>query len=63
MASVYILYSEKLKKYYVGSCLEISERMADHQSKKYTDSYTAKTNDWFFILPPSKLGLRTSAIC
>ena len=46
MASVYILFSEKLNKYYVGSCLEISQRLADHKSKKYSDSYTGKADDW-----------------
>lgn len=46
MAAVYILFSEKLNKYYVGSCLEISERLADRETKKYSDSYTGKANDW-----------------
>ena len=46
MAEVYILYSKKLDKYYTGSCIDLSERIADHQPKKYSDSYTAKTDDW-----------------
>ena len=46
MAAVYILFSEKLNRYYVGSCMEISERLFDHKSKKYSDSYTAKADDW-----------------
>jgi putative endonuclease len=46
MADVYILYSEKPDKYYIGSCNDISERFLEHLNKKYSDSYTAKANDW-----------------
>lgn len=46
MAFVYILYSAKLKKYYVGSCINLDERLRDHLKKKFADSYTAKANDW-----------------
>ncbi|HEX7458083.1 MAG TPA: GIY-YIG nuclease family protein, partial [Ginsengibacter sp.] len=46
MADVYILYSEKLDKYYIGSCIDIVERFLEHLNKKYSDSYTAKANDW-----------------
>ena len=49
MAAVYILFSEKLNKYYVGSCLEISQRLADHKLKKYSDSYTRKADDWILF--------------
>ena len=49
MAAVYILFSAKLNKYYVGSCIEISERIADHLTKKYSDSYTSKANDWLLF--------------
>lgn len=53
MATVYILYSVQLNKYYVGSCLNISERLLEHTSKKYKDSFTAKANDWilFYSIP------------
>lgn len=46
MATVYILFSKKLTKYYVGSCLRLNERIAEHENNKYGDSYTAKANDW-----------------
>ncbi len=46
MAGVYILYSEKLNKYYVGSCIDITERFLEHLNKKYKDSFTSNTNDW-----------------
>lgn len=46
MADVYILYSEKLKKYYIGSCVNILERFPEYLNKKYIDSFTATANDW-----------------
>jgi len=46
MASVYILYSPSLDKYYTGSCKEIVSRMTDHLSKYFPDSYTTKADDW-----------------
>jgi putative endonuclease len=49
MAFVYVLYSQKLDKYYVGSCLNLSERIDEHQSGKYKGSYTAKTSDWILF--------------
>jgi len=46
MAAEYILYSGTLNMYYVGSCMDISERLLEHKSKKYVNSFTAKANDW-----------------
>ena len=46
MASVYILYSPTLNKYYVGSCKNLDSRINDHLSKHFPDAYTTKVNDW-----------------
>jgi putative endonuclease len=46
MASVYILYSQSLDKFYTGGCKEIDARIAIHLSKYFPDAYTAKVNDW-----------------
>ena len=46
MAIVYILYSEKLKKHYVGSCTDLQKRLGDHKAKKYKNSFTSKSSDW-----------------
>jgi putative endonuclease len=46
MASVYILYSSKLKKYYVGSCKEMNERIELHLSKYFPGAFTENANDW-----------------
>jgi len=52
MAAVYILYSSKLDRFYVGSCLNLEARIEEHKSKKFSDGFTAKAEDWeifFFI--------------
>ncbi|MCB0707211.1 MAG: GIY-YIG nuclease family protein [Saprospiraceae bacterium] len=53
MANVYILYSEKLQRYYIGSTeLSSNERLVRHNSKYYDDKFTARGIPWtlyFFI--------------
>ena len=49
MATVYILYSPIINKYYVGSCINLSERLIEHQIGKYKNSYTIKSNDWILF--------------
>ena len=46
MATVYILYSRKLDKYYTGSCLNLEERLKEHIDKKFNHSFTSKADDW-----------------
>jgi putative endonuclease len=46
MAAIYILYSEKLAKYYTGSCNDLQKRLEEHRHKVFKDSYTSKTEDW-----------------
>ena len=52
MASVYILFSETLKRFYVGSCVELTNRLSEHSNKDFADSFTAKADDWklFFTI-------------
>ncbi|MFH2141268.1 MAG: GIY-YIG nuclease family protein [Bacteroidota bacterium] len=50
MATVYILYSKKLNRYYTGSCLELDNRMIDHIKITYKNSYTSKSDDWELYL-------------
>jgi putative endonuclease len=52
MAAVYILYSQSLDKYYIGSCIEVTERLNQHLSKIFPGAFTTKANDWvvFFSL-------------
>ncbi len=49
MAYVYVLYSKKLDRYYIGSCLDLKKRLEEHQSGKYKKSFTAKATDWELI--------------
>ena len=50
MASVYILYSPQLNKYYTGSCKTLQERLDLHHSKTYANSYTFKADDWNYFM-------------
>ena len=52
MATVYILYSEKINQYYIGSCLDLQSRLITHLSKENTNAFTRKSEDWvvFFEL-------------
>ena len=50
MAFVYILYSVDLDKFYIGSCLNLSERLEQHTNKRFKDAYTVVANDWKLYL-------------
>ncbi|MBB5394564.1 GIY-YIG nuclease family protein [Mucilaginibacter sp. AK015] len=50
MASVYILFSKELNRYYIGSCKDLPDRMKQHTNKDFVNSFTAKCNDWVFSL-------------
>ena len=52
MASVYILFSKKLDRFYTGSCDNLDYRIEQHLNKDFIKSFTAKTDDWelfFFV--------------
>ena len=49
MAFVYILYSEELDRFYIGSCLDLDSRMKDHLEKKYS-GFTSNAHDWNLFL-------------
>jgi putative endonuclease len=56
---VYIIYSQKLDRYYVGYTVDITKRLLEHNSGFST--FTAKANDW--VLKWSKAFInRESAI-
>ena len=50
MASVYILFSAKLNKHYIGSCNDLLVRMEKHKQKKYQGAYTKISDDWELYL-------------
>lgn len=49
MASVYILFSKKLDRFYTGSCKDFSYRIEQHFNKDFSKSFTTKTDDWEFF--------------
>ncbi len=49
MNSVYILYSEKLKKFYTGFTSNLENRLEYHKSA-LPHKFTAKANDWEIFL-------------
>jgi putative endonuclease len=42
----YILYSPRLDKYYIGETEDIVERLNQHNSGFFKNSYTSKSSDW-----------------
>jgi putative endonuclease len=46
MATVYILYSPKLNKYYTGSCADLAIRFQQHQKNIFPEGFTTITDDW-----------------
>ncbi len=55
MASVYILYSQDLNKHYIGSCLDVNERIKQHLKKSLKNAFTAKANDWKLVFQLNNL--------
>jgi putative endonuclease len=50
MATLYILHSQKLNRFYTGSCLDLSHRLEEHLQGKYQKSFTKKAEDWVIYL-------------
>src|SRR5438067_1097623 len=44
MFTVYIIYSNRINRYYVGYSADIQKRLAEHNTS--ISDFTAKTNDW-----------------
>ena len=55
MASVYILYSKKLDRFYVGSCKDLSFRIDQHLKKEFAESFTTSAEDWELYLSIDEL--------
>ena len=60
MATVYILYSQKIDRFYIGSCLNFEERLNEHNQGKYNKSYTAKTDEWILFYRLDELNADTA---
>jgi putative endonuclease len=55
MAFLYILFSKKLNKFYVGSCDDLEDRFDGHLKKRWGNAYTANVDDWFLFFSISNL--------
>ena len=62
MASVYILYSKTLDRFYIGSCAELSFRLQQHLNKDFMNSFTAKANDWDVFYTIENLGYQQARL-
>ncbi len=46
MYFVYVIYSEKLKRFYTGTTNDLDKRIEQHNSSYYPNSYTSKGIPW-----------------
>jgi len=46
MFYVYILYSEKLNRFYIGSTDNVQKRISEHNSATYADAFTSRGIPW-----------------
>ena len=56
MATVYILYSPSIDRYYVGSCLNLEQRIEEHNQSLYESAYTKRATDWRLYYSEANLG-------
>ena len=49
METLYILFSEKLNKYYIGSCKDLKERLESHNNKSFSNAFTINSDDWILF--------------
>jgi putative endonuclease len=49
MACLYILYSEKLGRHYIGSCDNLEHRLKEHREKFFEDAFTTRADDWVLV--------------
>jgi len=57
MATLYVLYSAQINRFYTGSCLNMNTRLEEHLQGKYLKSYTKKANDWVIYFRVDNLTL------
>jgi len=50
MHYLYIIYSEKLNKYYTGESPDLEQRLKQHNSHYFSNNFTKTAEDWRFKL-------------
>ena len=48
--SVYILFSHKLKRFYVGTTDDVNKRFSEHNSGRYPDAFSSRGIPWVLFL-------------
>ncbi|MBA5628947.1 GIY-YIG nuclease family protein [Moheibacter lacus] len=49
MHFLYILYSKKLNRYYIGETADVSFRLKLHLDKAFSTSFTSRSDDWELV--------------
>ncbi|RPH32934.1 MAG: GIY-YIG nuclease family protein [Bacteroidales bacterium] len=62
MFYIYILYSEALDRYYIGSTNDVARRLNEHNNPRRRTKYTAKSSDWRLVLENSAGKTRSEAV-
>ncbi len=62
MAFVYVLRSDKLAKFYIGSCVDLLYRIQQHHRKEFDNSFTSKANDWELFFSIDNLDYRQARL-
>jgi len=60
MATVYIIFSKKINSFYTGSCLDIEQRLKEHNNHKFDSSFTRRANDWIIFYKIDNLEYKTA---
>ena len=55
MATVYILFSQSLDKFYIGSCKDVTLRLREHLNEEIHGAFTSKASDWTLFLSIEEL--------
>ncbi len=50
MHFIYIIYTAKFDKYYIGETVNISDRLEEHKTGHYNESSTKYADDWVLVL-------------
>jgi putative endonuclease len=48
--AVYILFSEKLNRFYVGTTDNLDRHISEHNTGKYDDAFTKNGIPWLFFI-------------
>ena len=48
--SVYILYSTKLDRFYIGTTDDVPKRLIEHNNLQYKDAFTSRGHPWVLYL-------------